>query len=144
MREDKFKTQLTIAFFGGKLLVILAIIFFWKMNGFTTKEMLGATATVLPMFTVYTAIMFKPFAKNRYVNSSTKDNVKTLKKSYVYITWFFMFIYVISIVYVIYLKAASSFSYASLQTSFGLIESAIGIYLGIIIKELFKEKKENQ
>lgn len=141
MKEAKLKKRIFYFLLFAKLITILFILAEWQLYVFTKAEMFGTLTLVLPLFTVYTTLMFKEFVQNRYVDEE-KQADKKLTSTFRTAAFVVLPIYVIMIIGVIYGKAAHVFKFEEMQTVLGLVESGFGVYVGQIIFALFKKDEK--
>ena len=141
MREAKLKKRTFYSLLIGKIITIVFILLGWQSYVFTKMEMFGTLTIVLPLFTVYTTVMLKEFAQNKYVKEEEQTSEK-LNPIFRKLPYWIVF-YTIAIIVVLYTKAIHFFKYEEMKIALGSIESGFGIYLGTIIFELFKKEEKN-
>ena len=61
MQEQKLKRRLFVFLLIAKVLIIGLIFFHWDTGGFSRSEMLALVGMILPLFTIYTSIIWKDF-----------------------------------------------------------------------------------
>ena len=138
MTERKLKKRILTFMMISKVSVVLFIVFHWQTGGYSLSEMLATLALILPLFTVYMAIIFKDNIRNPYKADETES--PEVSSNLVRWTNFAFPIYLIVILYLINLKPQpGAFNFEHLQTSVGLLESGFGIYIAQIVTTLFKK-----
>jgi len=141
MKEARLKKITYYFFLAAKLITVLMILISWGPDGFSSDQMTGTLTLVLPLFTVYTSLMFKQTVQNRYV-SEEKIVSKKLTSTFRTTTFFVLFIYVLLINVIIYAGGLGNLlSFQKMQTVIGLVEAGFGVYVGQIILALFKKEE---
>lgn len=155
LSEAFFKQLLFWSMVFGKAMVILWLLFQGDTGGFSSKEV-GVTITMLlPVFTAYLTPMVAEFLENRHIHTSDSDKMESrLSWTLPAITFLLILpIYFGTMVYFIGLRGQGSAQLGdfnqALQESKNLfeqmtanimfLESAIGIYIGMIINTLFNK-----
>ena len=142
MTEKKLKRHILIFMFISKILVVLLILFHWDTHGFSQSEAVATFALVLPLFTVYLTAMIKDAITNPYKESSdNSEQNRTVKSSFITLTYISFPLYLIVILYVITLKPRGIFVFSDLQTAIAGVESIFGVYIGQIVFSLFKKEE---
>lgn len=140
MKEAKLKKKAFYFLLIGKISTILVILLGWQSYVFTKLEMFGTLTLILPLFTVYTTVMLKEFARNKYVDKEKQASGK-LNSIFRWLPYLVIF-YTIAIIAVLYGKATHIFKYEEMKIVLGSVESGFGIYLGTIIFALFKKEEK--
>lgn len=140
MKESQLKKRIFYFLLFAKVITILVILIEWQLRAYTKMEMFGTLTLILPLFTVYTTLMFKQFVQNKYVTNE-KQASKTLTSTFRTSVFFVLPIYVIMIIAIIHGKATHIFKYEEMQAAIGLVESGFGVYVGQIVFELFKKEE---
>ncbi len=142
MSENKLKRRIFWFFIIAKLFTVVFIIAAWDFSAFKKNEMFSILTLILPLFTVYTSVMFDEIVKNRYVNTEQPADRK-LQATFRNIVYFALPVYVFAILGIILLTAINTFSFAEMQAALTALEGGFGIYIGRIIFSLFKQEKDN-
>ena len=142
IREDRFKMQVFIAMVITKAIVIGWVFFHKSTGGLSSGQALAAITLLLPTFSVYTAVMFNDFLKNRYV--SDKEKVFPYIKNVLrWVTYALFPIYLIALMTIIGNQAQGEFGQEmdKMASWLGIIETGLGVYIGKIVFTLFKREE---
>ncbi len=143
MSENKLKKKIFWFFFFAKLFTVLFIIDGWQLGAFEKEEMFSLLTIVLPLFTVYTSVMFDEIVKKRYVDAE-KTADRKLQSTFKNLVYVALPIYVLAILGIILLGAKIEFLFKEIQTALVILESGLGIYIGRIIFALFKKEEKSE
>ncbi|MDW8211280.1 MAG: hypothetical protein RMJ44_09350 [Cytophagales bacterium] len=137
MNPSTLRNRIFFIMLGGKALAMLYIFSQWQTQGFSLNEAIGSVSLVLPLFTVYTTAMFRTFASAQYDEPAQES--RKIRKINAYVYQFICVAYALSLLLVISLKPDGTISYAAMQSALGVVESAFGAYLSVIMSSLFKQ-----
>lgn len=139
MTETKFKKRIMVFMITSKLLVIFYILYHWYSGGFSTSETFSVISFILPLFMVYITAMVKDTASDPFVDRTKgKKAERIIKPTFKTMTHLIFPIYLIVILLVIRAKPMQTFTITDMQTAIGIVESGLGVYVGIIVFSLFK------
>ena len=142
MKEQTLKIFIFIFLVFGKLFIFMFLYLKSSAGAFSPNEAITASAVIFPLFVVYLTIVLESFFKNPFKSpTDKKTEIRKVKLSVVLATFIFLPLYILGFVFVINRVAHDSEFIESFPKMVALIESFLGIYVGIIIKSLFKEKE---
>jgi hypothetical protein len=139
MNEQKLKNTLFKILLAGKLAVILVVIFHWQSFGFDGKQAAATITLVLPLFSVYTSLMFKEYVASQHTDTEKAPAPRRIKSSRVVTYLFLTVLYCLAIVLIIYVQPGGAYPFESMQAIVAAIETMFGAYIGTIVFSLFKE-----
>lgn len=143
MKESIIKNIILVFMLSAKIFTVLFIIHHYDTDGLTKDETYSAITLILPLFTVYLTVIIKDLLSNPYRRTESKKEktkpVKRVKTAIPIMTFLVFPAYFIAIIVSIIQTAKGNFTGEELQKSIGIIESAFGVYIGLIIFALFKE-----
>lgn len=143
MTESKLKIAvgLFVVLSHLTLLILAAVLF--VAGGFLFEEMTTTIALVIPMFSIYTTAVIKYIVSNRGVLNN-KDGLVT--KSYAFISFLLPVIFVLLVGAAICMKA-SNIAFANFEQfkiMLGVLETAFGTYMGIVLSSMFEIKRKEE
>ena len=142
MEKAKFQFRIFILLLISKLIAIGTLIFEWLTNGFSSSEFTATFTLILPLFSVYTTLIFKEFLGNPIKNVNKESDVKDLqfvKKIIVNIAHYIIPLYGIIIAILIIWKPIGILSFNGMQAAIAGVESFLGVYIGQLVFALFKK-----
>lgn len=144
MKEQTLKTWIFILLLTGKLFIILYLYIKTSVGGLlANEEATMAGSIILPLFVAYLSVVLEDFFSNPYRKSKEKNtsaNSPKVKNSIVIATFLVIPFYVLGFWLIIKLSAQGSIATENLPKLLAGIESVLGVYVGIIVKSLFKSK----
>jgi len=148
MKEQTLKTWIFILLILGKLFIVLYLYIKTAVGGLTQAEAITAGAIILPLFVAYLTVVLEDFFRNPYKQDKTDKKQPKLepirvKGSVVIATFTIIPLYVLGFWIVLNIASHDAQFSKSLPKVLAVIESVLGVYVGIIIKSLFKEKKQD-
>ena len=145
MTESRFKRRIFTLLLFAKLIAVLTLWFEWTTSGFTTSEMAATIALILPLFTTYTAVIFKEFSESPFeeevdLAKPTKPPRK-VKKILVRAAHILIPLYGLIIALFITWKPSGILSFSNMQAAIAGVESILGVYVGQLVFVLFKKSE---
>jgi len=141
MKESKLKSQLTKFMFISKILVLFYIIFEYTARAYSLEQTLALIALIIPLFAVYLTTMLKDAGSNRHITAD--PNAEALVRvSYAKLSRLLFFIYPAGIIGVVFIggeMGENGFVFA--QSTLAIIETALGVYIGQVVMDLYKTNK---
>lgn len=139
MREATLKIWIFILLFLGKLSIILFLYIKTSVGGLSPTSAVTAGSIIMPLFMAYITVVLDEFFRNPHRNTA-KEPEKPVKvrTSVVLATFIIIPLYVISFWIVINMVARDATLAGNFPKIVAAIESVLGVYVGIIIKSLFK------
>ncbi len=146
MKKNKLKNIILIFMLIAKIFTMGVILFHSATQGLTKSETISAFTLILPLFTVYLTVMIKDIVDNPYKTKKKKTEVVRVKSSISLITFIVFPVYFLAIVMSINQTAQGNefFSGDGLQQIIAIIESAFGVYVGLIVFSLFKKEEKKK
>lgn len=144
MIEKRFKYRLFYLLLIAKIIAIFTLIFEYATGGYSLGEFSATFAIVLPLFTIYTTLIFKEFSEDPFekeIEEGVAENAKKVKRILVSSAHIIIPLYGILIASFIALKPTGTLSFTALQTAIAGTESFLGVYIGRLVHVLFKSKK---
>jgi hypothetical protein len=141
MTESKFKKRIMTFMILSKLFIMLEILFYTYNGGFSKGEALSVISFILPLFMVYITAMVKNTASEPYIEvkqAKGKNMERKIKPNFKTMTYLIFPIYLLAIFLIIRAKPMQFFTITDMQAAIGIVESGLGVYIGIIVFSLFK------
>lgn len=144
MREDKFKRRLFFLMLIAKVVALITLWFEWSTNGFSTSEFLATVTLILPLFSIYTSMMFKGLMADPFEVEAEERAVillpRRVKKSVSRLAHWLIPLYGLLIAYLITLKPVGVVSFSSMQAIIATVESGLGVYIGQLVFAFYSGK----
>ena len=142
MKESRLKNSVSFFIIGFHFGIILLTICLWAIGGFLFEEMTTTVALIIPMFSIYTTAVIKHIIATKSINNIKNKNISS---AYVFLTFFILSFYVISLISMIFLKSFNiAFSnFEQFKVMLGVIQTAFGAYVGLILSSMFEIEIEN-
>lgn len=143
MTENSLKITVGLSVVLSYFSLIILVIVLYAIGGFLFEEMTTTTALIVPMFGVYTAAIIKYILTNRAM-SDDKSSIVT--KPFLFISFFLPFVFIASLCSIILLKVYNiAFSnFDQFKLTLGVLQTAFGVYMGLLLTTLFDIKGEAQ
>lgn len=136
MNEIKLKNQVSLFLIISQFLLVGLIFLCQLLGGFTFSEFTDSLALMLPMITVYTSGMVKYIISNKN-NSTPPNNPTQINKTFVFLTWFLIGLFVFSLFGIIILAALNYISdFDQFKTLLATIETLFAAFTGSVISAL--------
>ncbi len=141
MREGTLKTGVAVTLLGGKLMLLLWANFHRQTGGLSKEEFFSVMGYLMPIFVAYLSIILTSYLRQRHQHSQTAKRI--VPTGLVYLTFTLIPAYVWSFSLGISWRAQGDFTLQDMNQWLAIVESAMGVYIGIIVSELFngEEKK---
>ncbi len=124
-----------------KILVVGFVFTLWESGAFTAEQFANTVGLLVPLFATYLTIMLKDAAKHRHVEVAL-DQRLLVKRSYQWLTYFLLLLYLFVIVMIISLRGSGMLPQFSQMTALlATVESGLGVYIGTIVFTLFKKEE---
>jgi hypothetical protein len=158
MSEWRFKVALFWVILVGKMLVVAWLMFQTATGGFSPDELGATSSLLLPVFTAYFMVMLHDFLKHSYVDPMAAEQPKRRVRWIVpLVTGITICVYFGLMMYIIDQRGRGSGALENLQpdlkeskklfekmtTNLMLLETAIGIYVGLIVERFFHSPDEH-
>lgn len=147
MEEGKFKWRLFFGMLAVKVWIVYWILLHKGTGGFTSGEALATVALLLPAFAAYTAPMLADLLRHRGRPALPAEFQPRVRQSLRGFTWAFVLLYGLALHNVIGAKAAGRLAddpaanFENMTKWLAIVESGLGVYLGLIVGEFFKKGK---
>lgn len=134
----------------ANLLIFITIFLLFFFNGFTLNELKELMKLLIPIKTVYITAIVKYILKNKEskdTKDETEKNPETqtkLSSLYKTVTYFIVYGQISLLVTMIVLCSLNVISFELLTYFISLLETIFGVYIGLIIIDLFKVKEEEK
>lgn len=140
MNEIKLKNQVSLFLIVFQFLLVGLVFLCHLLGGFTFSEFTDSLALMLPMITVYTSGMVKYIISNRN-NSISLNNVTQINKTFVFLTWFLIGLFVSSLLGIILLTAFNYISdFDHFKALLATIETLFAAFTGSVISALIDKQ----
>lgn len=133
MPENSFRKRVFYLLLLAKIIILLFLGFEWQTGGYATHECVKMAAILLPLFTIYTSVLFKEMVQHRYV---TSENSPLIKRELVGLTYGVLIAYVMVLIWVITLRPKGVIEpndLSQLQAIIAIIESVFGAYISPLV-----------
>jgi hypothetical protein len=139
--ESGLKTAVGIGVVLGYLALVVLVIVLYALGGFLFDEMTTTTALIVRMFGVYCTAIIRYILANR---SITHDKSAPTTKAFVFISILLPSIFIAALCSIILLKAhnIAFFNFDQFKLTLGLLQTAFGVYMGLLLAELFEIKRD--
>lgn len=145
MTEQGVKVNVGLVITISHFALIAFIFVLYTMKGFTFEEVTTTIALIVPMFGIYTSAVIKYLIDNK---ASTEDKSSTVTKSFIFMSFFLPLVFIGMLAMIITMKAynIAFSSFEEFKLMLGALQTALGIYMGILLSSLFdiKEKGKTQ
>jgi uncharacterized membrane protein len=138
MKETRLKSYLFIILFLAKLAVALVVLFHFQSHGFDGKQAAAAITLVLPLFSVYTGLMFKDYVADAPQNAAPRRIGRGRATTYMALTA----LYGLVICLIVYMQPSGAYEFENMQTMVASAETFFGVYIGTIVFSLFKKNSD--
>lgn len=143
----KHRYRIGLFILVGNILAILLIFLFFILDGYTDEEATQLLKFLAPIKALYitTIIKFVISDKNKSTENAQNDakEIEVLPRLYAPLTTIIVYGHLISINLLITLCAFNiGMSFEDLLLFLSIIETSFGIYVGLIISDLFQAEKE--
>jgi hypothetical protein len=125
----------------SKMVIMMEILFYTYNGGFSKGEALSVISFILPLFMVYITAMVKNTAADPYIEAKGtkgKNTERKIQPNFKTMTYLIFPIYLLAIFLIVRAKPMQFFTITDMQASIGIVESGLGVYVGIIVFSLFK------
>ncbi len=146
MKSQALKTWIFILLIFGKLFIVFYLYIKTAVGGLTLNEAITAGSIVLPLFVAYLSVILEDFFRNpeKISKEEAKKSVVRYKGGVVISTFIILPLYIFGFWLVLSIASHNAEFSKNLPKYLAIIESVLGVYVGIIIKSLFKSKKADQ
>lgn len=143
MTENTLKTAVGLSVIACYSSLIVLVIVLYALGGFLFEEMTTTTALIVPMFGVYATAIVKYILANR---AMTADKSMAVTRAFLFISFFLPFVFIVGLYSIILLKAHNiAFSnFDQFKLTLGLLQTAFGVYMGLLFTTLFDVKGKVQ
>ncbi len=153
MNIDKHRSYIGKFVIISSLLIFIIVLVLFALKGFTPEELSEILKYLVPIKAVYLTALVKYVIANKNIKEKTKgkkstDSDDTAKNeenlvSPLYKTMANVFIYghIIFLASSIIMAAFNVISFSSLTYFIAIIETFFGVYVGLIISDMFKVEK---
>ncbi len=136
MQEHKLVGYFALALIGSHLISLFYLLILAVVGRFEIVELTTAISVILPLFGMYTAAAIKHLGRLTKARSRSNEISR-----YVVIAYFSILAsFVAYMLAIISWKAFGSLTHEDLLALAGIGETVLGVYVGIIVGSLFKEK----
>ncbi|MFN4081873.1 MAG: hypothetical protein ACK4NS_13325 [Saprospiraceae bacterium] len=139
--ERTLKQHILWLTLGVKIWIFGCLYTHWESGGYSTDQFTGALALLIPVLAAYGGLMFQDFLDHRYVSVGVGVAEPRVRRSVQWTVYAVIAGYGLLLTLAIGAKARGVISYAQLSGALAFIESAIGIYVGRIVRVFFPEQK---
>lgn len=141
MNALKFSYRLGMIIISANLLLFVSIIVLWQCDCFLDKEFWSLIKFIIPIKSLYLALIVKFMARHKYENESKS---KRLYSGYIYFTTFIVWSYILLLFGCVFMKAFNVLinEFDILMNLLVVIETIFGGYAGYMINDLFKKHIE--
>lgn len=141
MSENTLKAAVALMLLGGKLLLVFWANFQRQTGGLSKEEFFSVMGYLMPIFVAYLSVILTNYLRQRH--QQTHNGQRIVPKGLVYLTFMLIPAYVWSFSLGISWRAQGDFTLQDMNQWLAIVESAMGVYIGIIVSELFnvEEKK---
>lgn len=147
IEEVQFKRQLFFFMLAAKAWIIYWILFHEASGGFSNGEALATISLLLPAFTAYTSVMLVDLLRQHHRPALPSAYMPRVGRSLQLITWALMLAYVFTLHSIVGSKAAGMLAetpaanFENMTKWLAIVESGLGVYIGLIVGEFFKKEK---
>lgn len=139
-QENTLKTSIAIMLMGGKILLLLWANFHRQTGGLEKEEFFSVMGYLMPIFVAYLSVILTNYLRQRHQHAAQAKRLVPM--ALVYLTFLLIPTYVWSFSVGISWRAQGEFTVQEMNQWLALIESAMGVYVGIIVSELFQNVEE--
>lgn len=134
MAIDALRTWLTVLIIAGNLILLVVVMTLWLMGGFTTNEFKQTVLMLTPILFAYGTTVF------RYaLLEGDGQHARWMKGSTSWLAIGALFLLQVGVALLAVLKAYNIIStFEDFTIALGSAQSVLGVYVGLIITELFK------
>ena len=132
--EKQLRTNIGKLLIVSHFFLIFLVVFMTAFLGkFTPGQLFTTLGLMLPLFTAYTTAIVATFlaAKNSPTDSVLVDESK------VFVAYFIPSLFILFILFSIIWKAFGTLDFEPFTAMLGVSETAFGVYIGMIVKNLF-------
>ncbi|WP_281989505.1 hypothetical protein [Aquimarina aggregata] len=137
MKENKIKVFLSYFFIGTHFLIIGYLFILKNKTYLTSEDFEAAISIILPLFTAILVMVFKFIKGSKYKSLKRSKKVSSI---YTVVSFFLPTTFVGILFYLIYLQTSEPLENFGYALSFA--ETAFGIYMGLMIKDLFEPQSQ--
>lgn len=143
MTEGTIKSLVGVGVVLGYLGIVVLTIILYFFGGFLFDELTTIIALIVPMFGIYCSAIIKYITTNR--GAKRKKTIE-ITRVYALISVIFPSVFIFSLGVIIVLKACNlAFSnFDQFKMTLGLLQTAFGVYMGLILAEMFEIKKSSE
>jgi len=141
MKEDRLNTIISVLFILAHFLIIILIVGFRMLGWYGKEDFQVSLPIVGPIFASFTTLIVLYIIENK--NNIEKQD-KKVTSMFVFISFFIPVVFLLFILLILIKQAVTPVSIEDFSTYLGISESVFGVYIGYILKSLFKrENKHN-
>ena len=137
MNEAQLKNRIGLFLIGSHFLLVLLIVLFFLLGGFTFNQMTTAIALIVPIFSAFSAMIIKYFI---YSKEHKSDSHKTVPKSFATVVHFVSITSVCFIYLILLMKVFNAITFEQFKLLVGLTETCFGLYFGMVLASLYELK----
>lgn len=141
MNENNLKKYLALVFIFSHFVFLLYVVYVYFIERTLQKENLIATLTIVaPTFASYTTAILTFLIQHRNEESfgETKTNFV-----FVIISFFITIVFISSLFTIFTIQWRNPMKVDDYSAILAIVETSISIYIAMIIKAIFEEKKKN-
>ena len=141
MEEDKLNKVISVFFILRHFLIIILIVGFRMLGWYGKEDFQVSLPIIAPIFASFSTLIVLYIIENK---NNTEKQDKMVSSMFVFISFFIPIVFLLFILLVLIKQAVTPVSIEDFSTYLGISESVFGIYIGYILKSLFKrENKPN-
>ncbi len=137
MTHKRFQGIMTCAIVVFHVFVCVLVIVFWANKGLNAEELLTTLAIVVPFVAVFTTLAIDYAISNMVAKEDTSPK---LSFSFMFVASLLPSAFAIALIGVIWMKYRGDLAPAQFTTALGVVESATGVYVGMLLRALFGVK----
>ena len=134
MKRKQFRNFVGIAFICSHFGLFLALLILTFQDRFTPPQLFTTAGLILPLFAAYTSLILKAFTQG----NSGVSALKEVETAQAVISILIPALFCLYLFGVILWKAFWNLDFDNFVKFIGLAEVVFGVYLGTVLKSLFK------
>jgi chromate transport protein ChrA len=134
MNKGKIRNVVGIFMIVSHFVVILLIIYYRFQNKYDDDTLKTSLPVIIPLFATYTTMI----VRHSFENQAKASVMEGASVMYTFIAFFIPFVFFVFLLAIVVNQATSPLSLENFAAYLGLCETIFGIYLGIILKDMFR------
>lgn len=135
--EHTFKNRLMWAVIIAKVVVLVFVFTLWESGAFTAEQFAATAGLLAPVFAAYLGVMYKDYVGRRHVGTAAADGPR-VTRGFARTAYLLTGAYALALLLVLNLRGPGHISFGEMNGLLALVESALGVYLGQLVAELYK------